>query len=59
MTNKDFIEKSFPGPNKGMKCLEECSKFNMTGVDAVRERARIVGKDSAGEQARTSSRKPV
>ena len=59
MINKDFIEKSFPGQNKGIECLEECSEFNIVGMNVVREMVWSRGKDSAGEQTRTSSSRPV
>lgn len=59
MINKDFIEKSFPGQNKGMEYLEECSDFNMVGMNVVREMVWSRGKDSASEQTRTSSRRSV
>lgn len=57
MINKDFIEKSFPGQKKGMEYLEECSDFNMVGMNVVREMVWSRGKDSASEQTRTSSRR--
>lgn len=37
---EDFREKSFPGWNKDLECLEECNEFNMPGTGVTGESVR-------------------